>query len=561
MTYDFSELRAKTLLPDGKRFVERCLAEYRKNYEGKPIVALNYSHHKLIYKTGDRDAYQRGFLDRRYRYALLQILAIADDRWLDDLEDILAAICDEYTWIWPAHSLIDKAGKFDYTVVDLYNAQTAFYLSETYRIFGEKLSLDLRDRIKSAVWEKVLCHFESRTFGYEKSPCDNWATVCGGVVGMAYLHLFPERFPLVKARLFDFCKFYLDGIGDDGFCTEGPSYFAYGFGFMAAFLELYREQTGDTPDFAKTDKIARALDYGMHNILDGRYIQISDQGQDLFHGFTMYELLIHEYYPQYLLPDYDFVGKADLDYKPFIVRMLDSVGRYDNEPRRPTSCENYQTFYENAGVYLLSRPRYSFTVKGGHNDEMHNHNDVGAFSLLHGGRRLIADLGAGHYTQQYFVPKFRYSDETFVTISEGHSVPIVDGKGQGTGKEYYGTVLSHSETGVKYELATAYGLEADESLTAEYLCEEDGVRVRYAFSGKERQLSFRFVSDDAFTYDGKEVSHEGLKVSGGEGAEISVFSHGYMASDTFAHTAYGVDYAYPKAKKITAEFFFRPTEE
>ena len=81
--------------------------------------------------------------------------------YLDDLEEILAGICDKYTWILPAHSHL-KNGKFDYTVIDLYSAETAFYLSETAFVFGDKLSIDIRDRIEYSLKTKIVENFEKR---------------------------------------------------------------------------------------------------------------------------------------------------------------------------------------------------------------------------------------------------------------------------------------------------------------------------------------------------------------------------------------------------------------
>ena len=71
--------------------------------------------------------------------------------------------------------------------------------------------------------------------------------------------------------------------------------------------------------------------------------------------------------------------------------------------------------------------------KGGHNDEPHNHNDIGSFFYMIGGEMFLSDLGAGEYTKQYF-SEGRY--EILCNNSFGHNVPIVDGMGQKEGKEY-----------------------------------------------------------------------------------------------------------------------------
>jgi hypothetical protein len=79
-------------------------------------------------------------------------------------------------------------------------------------------------------------------------------------------------------------------------------------------------------------------------------------------------------------------------------------------------------------------------AKGGHNQEMHNQNDVGSFIIHMNGESIIPDLGRGRYTLAYFGPT-RY--EHFVNSSRGHSVPIVNGVEQHVGREYAAAVLEH----------------------------------------------------------------------------------------------------------------------
>ena len=98
-----------------------------------------------------------------------------------------------------------------------------------------------------------------------------------------------------------------------------------------------------------------------------------------------------------------------------------------------------------------------FAAKGGHNDEFHNHLDVGQFILRGQGETLLADLGAGEYNADYFGPE-RYKD--IHTASEGHSVPVIDGRGQLPGAERAAKVERFAETGqgaiLTLDLTAAY---------------------------------------------------------------------------------------------------------
>jgi Heparinase II/III-like protein len=101
-------------------------------------------------------------------------------------------------------------------------------------------------------------------------------------------------------------------------------------------------------------------------------------------------------------------------------------------------------------------------VKGGDNDEMHNHNDVGAL-IVHGcGESLIVDPGPGRYTNAYFTER---PFEHPAAASVGHSVPVPNGYQQAWGAKYRAEVLEHVESAqadrLVLELRDAYPKEAD----------------------------------------------------------------------------------------------------
>ncbi len=94
-------------------------------------------------------------------------------------------------------------------------------------------------------------------------------------------------------------------------------------------------------------------------------------------------------------------------------------------------------------------------VKGGHNGEPHNHNDVGSIIYHVDGDSLLADLGRGKYCKQYFGEE-RY---TFLCNgSQGHSLPIVAGGYQQPGAEHRASGFAVEEEDGCYRVSM--GLEA-----------------------------------------------------------------------------------------------------
>jgi hypothetical protein len=114
----------------------------------------------------------------------------------------------------------------------------------------------------------------------------------------------------------------------------------------------------------------------------------------------------------------------------------------------PSQGPGIRSWFEQAGV-LISRPgpnsssRLAVALKGGHNQEHHNHNDVGSFVVVLDDKPLLLDPGGEIYTARTFSSR-RY--ESNILNSFGHPVPIVAGKLQQTGRKAQGRVISRSFT-------------------------------------------------------------------------------------------------------------------
>ncbi|MGF0121881.1 MULTISPECIES: heparinase II/III domain-containing protein [unclassified Pseudoclavibacter] len=120
----------------------------------------------------------------------------------------------------------------------------------------------------------------------------------------------------------------------------------------------------------------------------------------------------------------------------------------------------------------------SVAVKGGHNDENHNHNDVGTFLVASDGVPVIVDAGRPSYDARTFSER-RY--ELWPMRSEWHNVPLVAGRGQPTGREYAADVVG-VQTGnapsLELELAGAYDVAGLESWRREVLLDRERAEVR-----------------------------------------------------------------------------------
>lgn len=478
--YSYENLNKITKTKNGEKYIEEFKSYYEKTYKDKPISALSISEYKLFFSNGDRRTYEKSFFSRRERLTILQVLALSDDMYLNDLEEIISAICDEFSWVVPAH---------DYLKLDLFSTETARMLSETVYIFGDKLSIIVQNRVRESVYRKIIQVYENNAFWWDKTDC-NWAAVCACGVGLSYLYLFPERFENVKERLFSTFKSFLSGFDEEGFCYEGVNYWQYGFSNYCVFFDVYQKLKGIRPDFIDTKKVKNVL----------RYIQNAKMSEDIYlpfadGGYATWEMDANSAFNIKLLYPDDFKFSKMSDFLPshagFGIRGLYGGVYFDKIFL--TDKKEESIYYKNSQVFIRKRDRYSFCVISGNNGIIHNHDDVGAFQIVKDNERVICDFGAGLYTKEYFgTDEQRY--QIFACNSLSHSVPIVDGNLQMWGSEYHGEVLKQSKNFIAIDIAKAYK-NGPEKLIVEYTTEKDFIKVKYHCKGLKKKICFHFVSD------------------------------------------------------------------
>jgi hypothetical protein len=154
------------------------------------------------------------------------------------------------------------------------------------------------------------------------------------------------------------------------------------------------------------------------------------------------------------------------------------------------------TIFSDAQWLICTQGDTAFAAKGGHNDEPHNHNDVGAFIYYKKGKMVFADLGSGEYVKDYFNEN-RYT--IFCNQSFSHSVPIVAGQEQKQGKEFRAKDCAIGPGAeMTLDLAAAYGMADLTSLKRHFVFDTaQGIlqmEDRFMFSGVPLPVTERFIS-------------------------------------------------------------------
>ena len=452
-----------------------------------PITVLPLEDRMLFYRTGDRRIFEKPYFNRRNSLsaAALLLLVTQEEEYLAYVQRMLWAICDEYSWAVPAHTKGDP--ETDPFEIDLFNAETAFALAEILFVLEDRLDACVRERVRAEIKRRIFDPFLSRVQWYEQLD-SNWAAVCAGNVGGAMLYLDPALFERCLPRLLHSMKLFLGGFSEEGICMEGTVYWTYGFSNFAWFSDLLAAHTNGRIDLLDDPRAELIATYMQKSFLAGNTTVSYSDGSRAGRVFDSLQYFLACRYPSsvHLLPREVCIPVSGNVKWANLVRAFVYLPPADAERHLPQ--ENYD--FPSAGQAIVNEKRYSLFVKAGHNQEQHNHNDVGSFILSTDAGQIFCDLGAGLYTKQYFRNETRY--EILCNSSLGHSVPIVDGHPQKFGREYAGT-LTHTGNVITVEMAGAYGQESLTRLTRTLTHAELGVRLCDRFEGDAR-MTERFVT-------------------------------------------------------------------
>jgi len=440
----------------------------------EPLPELTEELFSIFERTGSRLEYERAYFERRRRlnaFALLSLLEPAEERFYGKLLETVRAILEERTWCLPAHVKGTDAAK----TIDLFSSETGFTLSEIACLLGNRLPPELTEAIDRAVSERLIEPLLRHGPHHWETAKHNWAAVCAGSIGSAALLRMTDSATLeaVLARALPALDCYLEGFGEDGACLEGLGYWNYGFGYYVCFADLLSKRTGGRIDlFAKPKVRSIALFQQAAYLCGDRVASFSDSLQAIpFRaGLTHY---LARLYPEVEAPDARYgAGLGEDHCHRWAPVLRDWVWR-DSGMAASGSLRPASRYFPDA-QWLLSRYEteagrcFGFAAKGGHNDEPHNHNDVGQFIWMVDGTAYAADLGSGEYTAAYFGAG-RYDYDCNGT--QGHSVPIVGGRGQEAGRERAAVVLEaiagEQEDVLRLDLRQAYRVTGLASLVRE----------------------------------------------------------------------------------------------
>ncbi|MEU5060195.1 MULTISPECIES: heparinase II/III family protein [unclassified Streptomyces] len=445
---------------------------------------LPFSRYRRFADDGNRLAYETPYFERRAHVLALAAEALTDPAApTDDLADALWSVCDEYTWALPAHDLHATAlGRGMEQCLDLFAALTAQMLAETVAVCGDRLDARVATRVREHVDRRVLFLLadDERLLPWE-GWAHNWAAVCAGASGLAALALW-QRGPRLD-RLLGRCRrameTFLSGYGDDGGCAEGVGYWVFGFSHFVYFAEELGQHTGE--DLLSRPKVAAIARFpGAVHLGGGLFPAFSDAEERPRIPAGLAHLLTERCGAHFPPEAVDSGMPRDWGDLSRTLRWADG-----GEPLRGPAPA--PVHLPDLAWVVDAVSDVAFAAKGGHNDEPHNHNDLGHFILAAHGEMLLTDLGAGEYQKGYFDAPTRY--DFLHNASRGHSVPYIDGREQAYGARNTATVLRHEVHEPPYQ-----GVDFALDLTRAY--QVDGLtRLHRTFTWRRGARELLLVDD------------------------------------------------------------------
>ncbi len=468
---------------------ERLIADGDAALAEGPWLTLPATKYLDYMRNGDRRSYQAPWADRRNRLKALVLAECAEGegRFLDAITDGVWAICEETSWVYPAHIFMQRAGSdlpdAREQVVDLGAGETAALISWIDYLLGPELdtvSPVIRTRIAHEIQTRILdpclnrADFWWMAWDTQGHPINNWNPwIVANWISSA---LLIEKDPELRARHIEKAQrvidIFINSYPADGGCDEGPSYWGRAGASMFEALDwMHGASNGrisifDDPLIANMGRYILTAHVGngwyknfadanARTFVDGAltYRYGKAVGDDELAAFGAWLWQRQQEGPP---PNLGSIGRVIPDL--FLAAELAEVPAKDPLPRDGWLPDlQIMTARDKAGT---TKGLY-FTAKGGHNDESHNHNDVGSFIAYLDGLPLIIDVGPEIYTAKTFSDQ-RY--EIWTMRSGWHNVPLVNGVEQAPGRNFAARDVNYEATDefarFSLDLAAAYPPEA-----------------------------------------------------------------------------------------------------
>lgn len=447
------------------------------------------SQYARFFRDGDRTVYEANVAARHARLTRATLAALLDPRTdrVDEVVDGVVLLCEQSTWCWAAHDdTHTRFGRVTPTVtepyLDLGAGEVAAQLAWIDHLLGPVLderAPGVRWRIRHETQARVLRPFTERRdwwwLGVDH-PIMNWSPWIQGNVLAANLALEedPDRRRAVTTLVAEGIAAYWASLPADGGVDEGYSYWWQGAARALEAQDLLRF-AGIEPEPAALDRIRATLAFphSMH-LGGGWYVNVADSVArplatwpwNVVHAWALRvgdgDAARHAAAHRGLRGGL-FDERASL---PRAVRLLSDAAWAEAPTAAPPLVG--RAHFPSTGIAVArsapgSAQGLAVSVKGGHNDENHNHVDVGSVIVAIDGVPVVVDAGKPTYRAGTFGPD-RY--DLWTLRGDWHNVPRIRGVEQPPGEQFAARAFEVSDGGAdshlwraRLDIADAYPVD------------------------------------------------------------------------------------------------------
>jgi hypothetical protein len=425
------------------------------------LIALNFPawDQDLYLEYSRRGSRPNGERMMNARKAWLYPLVMAEcvegkGRFLPAIERAVSELVEQPTWTWPAHDRNLRNLRDHNYEVDLLAADTAHDLAQALYMLGDWLRPDLRRRTLLAMNERVFDPLRKSFSGSSKDNWwlhanHNWNAVCLKGVVAAALTVLPDRTDraLFAAAGEHYIQSYVAGFSRDGYTSEGPGYWNYGFSHFAVLRETLMQATDGKLDLFADTKVRSMAMYGYRiEMLPSNIAAFGDASprtrmDDFTRAYANDALQLGQAQHLATLALGGGQSANDAPLANAALLLFGAPRPVNAVTDAESTAIGISSYFDSVGV-LVSRPgpggKLAVSIKAGGNGN-HSHNDIGSYTIGLGTEQPAGDVGSTQYSAKTF-SRERY---TIPAINSwGHPVPVVAGSLQGEADKIKPRVIS-----------------------------------------------------------------------------------------------------------------------
>lgn len=447
---------------------------------------LPVSKYMMFVNKGTRIEFQKPYNERRKALGTVLVAECLENkgRFINTILDGIYCICEETTWVLPAHNCKDRYHGNDFSamplynhgVIDLYSASTAKLISLVYYLMKDildEISPEISALIEREIDFRILKPYMEYSDGFWMRETNNWNVHVNYhcLITFMIMEKDNDRRTEFLKKFTDSVDIYLEAYNEDGGCDEGAGYWVGSGGNLFKIAELLKYITYGKCNLFDIQKVRNIGEYlAKVNIYDDVFPSISDSTPILSDDFSSIYGFGRETDNKALMKIAQTIEEKNHIYDSIdAIFLIDEVRAFNGDAEK----EEFAGFY-NLQLAVWRQDDIYMAIKAGHNGESHNHNDVGSFIIYKNNKPVIIDAGTAPYTSKTFSPQ-RY--EIWYTNSQHHNVPQIGDCVQSAGKMYAARNFFCDSKRFSADIGSAYG---------------DGIKWKreVIFNRKENKIEF-----------------------------------------------------------------------